>query len=139
MSDASAPNPGTSLSLAHDRTEMASFRTSLALERTTLAWVRTTLSMTSFGLGMIGFFRSLRQQKENPQTIRLHEAAIHFGTALVIVGFIATVFVVITHAKTVRQLQREENPTLTLWPPSIMLAMLLALMGMYGLWNVFGY
>jgi putative membrane protein len=139
MSDASTQNPGTSLSLAHDRTEMASYRTSLALERTTLAWVRTTLSMTSFGLGMIGFFRSLRQQKENPETIRLHQAAIHFGTALVIIGFIATVFVVVTHAKTVRQLQREESPTLTLWPPSIMLAVLLALMGMYGLWNVFGY
>jgi uncharacterized membrane protein YidH (DUF202 family) len=139
MSDASSPDPRSSLLLAHDRTEMASFRTSLALERTTLAWVRTTLSMTSFGLGMIGFFRSLRQQKENPDTIRLHEAAIHFGTSLVVIGFIATVFVVVTHAKTVRQLQREEAPTLTLWPPSIMLAVLLALMGLYGLWNVFGY
>jgi putative membrane protein len=139
MSDASAPVPRSTTVLAHDRTEMASFRTSLALERTTLAWVRTTLSMTSFGLGMIGFFRSLRQQKESPDTIRLHQAAIHFGTALVVIGFIATIFVVVTHAKTVRQLQREETPTVALWPPSIMLAVLLAGMAMYGLWNVFRY
>jgi putative membrane protein len=113
---------------------MAAFRTSLALDRTTLAWVRTTLTMTSFGFGMIGFFRALRQQNENPETIRLHQGAIHFGVTLVIVGFIATVFVVFTHAKIVRQLQRNEAPTLSLWPPSIMLAILLALMAMYGLW-----
>ncbi|WP_179580708.1 DUF202 domain-containing protein [Tunturiibacter gelidiferens] len=39
---------------------MALFRTSLSLDRTTLAWIRTTLTMTSFGLGTVTFFRSIR-------------------------------------------------------------------------------
>ena len=137
MSDSSAPDPR--VSLAYDRTEMAAFRTSLALDRTTLAWVRTTLAMTSFGLGMIAFFRTLREQNETPESVRLHQGAIHFGVALVIIGIIATIFVVFTHAKIVRQLQRDEPPTLSLWPPSIMLALLLSLMALYGLWIVFGH
>jgi putative membrane protein len=137
MTDSSAPDPR--VSLAYERTEMAAFRTSLALDRTTLAWVRTTLAMTSFGLGMIGFFRTLRQQNENPESIRLHQAAIHFGVALVIVGIIATILVVFSHRKVVLQLARGETPAVTKWPLSILLATLLAVMSMYGLWSVFGY
>jgi len=74
MSDETRKDPR--VVLAEDRTGMASFRTSLALDRTTLAWIRTTLTMTSFGLAMIGFFRTLRMQNETPQTVRLHEGAI---------------------------------------------------------------
>jgi uncharacterized membrane protein YidH (DUF202 family) len=70
------------VSLAENRTGMATYRTSLALERTTLAWIRTTLTMSSFGLGMIGFFRTVRLQSETPESIRMHEGAIRFGVAL---------------------------------------------------------
>lgn len=62
MNDESQPD--TRIPLAIERTDMAIFRTSLALDRTTLAWIRTTLTMATFGLGMIGFFRTLRQQAE---------------------------------------------------------------------------
>lgn len=68
--------PGHREHLVEDRTRMARFRTQLALDRTTLAWVRTTLTMVTFGFGLVGFFRSLRQSDPNPQTIRLHEGAI---------------------------------------------------------------
>ena len=85
------------VSLAEDRTEMANFRTSLALDRTTLAWVRTTLSMSSFGLGIVGFFRALRRESTTPDSIRHHQAAIHFGVALVLLGVIATILVAIWH------------------------------------------
>jgi uncharacterized membrane protein YidH (DUF202 family) len=79
------------VSFAEDRTEMATFRTSLSLDRTTLAWVRTTLAMSSFGLGIIGFFRTVREQAETAKTIRMHEGAIHFGLALVVIGVVSTV------------------------------------------------
>jgi putative membrane protein len=79
--------------LAQRRTGLAAFRTSLALERTTLAWIRTTLAMTTFGLGLIGFFRTLRQQSQTHESVRLHQGAIHFGVALVLIGVVATVFV----------------------------------------------
>jgi uncharacterized membrane protein YidH (DUF202 family) len=56
MSD--APNIDPRVAWAAKRTTLASFRTAQALDRTTLAWVRTTLTMGSFGVGMIGFFRT---------------------------------------------------------------------------------
>ena len=123
--------------VAGDRTEMATFRTSLALERTTLAWVRTTLSMTGFGLSMIGFFRTLRMSTETPQAIRLHEGAIRFGVSLVVIGVVATVLVAVSHLSTVRKLRQGVMPTPGAWPLSIMLSVLLALLALWGLWEVF--
>jgi putative membrane protein len=125
-------------SLAEDRTELATFRTSLALDRTTLAWIRTTLSMSSFGLGIIGFFRAVRQQGETPESIRMHEWAIHFGVALVVIGVAATVLVAISHMLMVRKLRAGEMPLPTMWPLSVSISLLLAMLALGGLWSVFG-
>jgi uncharacterized membrane protein YidH (DUF202 family) len=127
--------PGT-LDLAHDRTVMAKFRTQLALDRTTLAWIRTTLTMATFGFGMVGFFRSLREKSMTPESIHLHENAIRFGTALVILGVIATILAGISHWLTLRRLRRNEALVLTQWPLSITIAMLLAIIGLVSLWNL---
>jgi hypothetical protein len=62
--------------LAGERTSFAKFRTSLALDRTTLAWIRTTLTFATFGLGMIGYFRAVRQATQDERAVRLHQAAI---------------------------------------------------------------
>ena len=59
--------------LAQKRTHLASFRTAQALDRTTLAWVRTTLTMASFGLGMIGFFRAVRENNPTPAAEQTHQ------------------------------------------------------------------
>jgi len=75
--------------------------------------------MSSFGLGMIGFFRTLRMQNETPASIRLHEGAIRFGVALVVIGVIATVLVAMSHWSTVRKLRAGEMPQTTMWPLSI--------------------
>ena len=123
--------------LAERRTKLAAFRTSIALDRTTLAWIRTTLAMTSFGLGMIGFFRTLRQQAETPETIRMHQAAIHFGVALVLIGVASTVCVAISHLRNLRKLRRRETPAPALWPLSITIAILLALLALVGLWSFY--
>jgi uncharacterized membrane protein YidH (DUF202 family) len=93
--------------------------------------------MTSFGLGMIGFFRTLRQQAQTPEAIRMHHTAIHFGVALVVIGVVATVFVAISHLRNLRKLQRGETPTPALWPLSITVAVLLALLALAGLWSFF--
>lgn len=77
--------PGIS-NLAPDRTVLAKFRTQLALDRTTLAWIRTTLTMATFGFGMVGFFRSLREKSMTLESIHLHENAIRFGKSLIIIG-----------------------------------------------------
>jgi len=119
-----------------DRTKMAIFRTHLALERTTLAWIRTTLTMASFGFGMVAFFRSLRQANANPETIRMHEAGINFGVALVVFGIAATVLAGLAHWFTLRRLRRDEIPVLPRWPWSIIVAMLLSVAGLWGLWSM---
>jgi putative membrane protein len=124
------PNP------AVDRTKMAMFRTHLALERTTLAWIRTTLTMASFGFGMVGFFRSLRQANPSPDTIRLHEAGIRFGEGLIAFGIVATVLAALAHWFTLRRLRRSEMPTVPQWPLSITAGMMLALAGLWALWSL---
>ena len=123
--------------LAQDRTDMAKFRTQIALDRTTLAWIRTTLSMVTFGFGTIGFFRSLRQANPTPEAIHMHEGAIRFGEALVVLGLIATVLAGISAWFTLRRLRRDEAPVLTQWPLSITVAMLLTVLGLVSLWYVF--
>jgi uncharacterized membrane protein YidH (DUF202 family) len=115
---------------------MATFRTQLALDRTTLAWIRTTLTMATFGFGLVGFFRSLRQANPSAQTIQLHEGAILFGTSLVILGIAATILAGVSHLLTLRRLRRGEVPVLTSWPLSVTVAVLLAIAGLAGLWSL---
>ncbi len=122
---------------AEHRTDMAKFRTQIALDRTTLAWVRTTLTMATFGFGTIGFFRSIRQANPNSENIRMHEGAIRFGIALVVLGIVATVLAIVSHWLTLRRLRRDEIPVLTQWPLSITVAMLLTVLGLVSLWYVF--
>jgi len=120
--------------LTLDRTAMAKFRTQLALDRTTLAWIRTTLTMATFGFGTVGFFRTLRERSPSPQAVQMHEGAIKFGFALVFLGILATVLAGVSHWRTLRRLGRNETPVLTLWPLSITVAMLLAVIGLASVW-----
>jgi putative membrane protein len=120
--------------LARDRTGMAKFRTQLALDRTTLAWIRTTLTMATFGFGTVAFFRALREKSPTPLAIHLHETAIRFGIALVVLSIVATVLAAISHWWTLRRLRRNEAPVLRQWPISITVAMLLAVVGLVSLW-----
>ena len=94
--------------------------------------------MATFGLGMIGFFRSLRQTSPSDETIRLHQAAIHFGEALVIIGLVALLWIAVAHWLALRRLQRAAAPPLSLWPLSITMAARLAVLGLAMLWGVIG-
>ena len=125
------------VNLARNRTTFASFRTQLALDRTTLAWIRTALSLAGFGFGMVGFFRSLREKTTSPETIRLHEGAIQMGVALLVLGIVATVLAAGSHWFTLRRLQRGDPLRLAKWPLSITVAIMLAIIGLTGLWHIF--
>jgi putative membrane protein len=94
--------------LARQRTNMASYRTMLALDRTTLGWVRTALTMASFGFGMVAFFRSLQEQSPSAKSLRLHQGAIRIGTALLVLGIVATVLAGYSHWFALRRLQLGE-------------------------------
>jgi len=120
-----------------DRVGLAKLRTQLALDRTTLAWIRTTLTMATFGFGMVGFFRSLREKTPTPEAVHLHEGAIRFGVSLIVLGILATVLAGISHWFVLRRLRREAPVVLTQWPLSIALALLLAVVGLTSLWTMF--
>jgi uncharacterized membrane protein YidH (DUF202 family) len=119
-----------------DRTGMAKYRTQLALDRTTLAWIRTALTMATFGFGMVGFFRSLRERSPTPEAVHLHEAAIRFGVSLIVLGTLATVLAGVSHWFVLRRLRRDAPVVLTQWPLSIALDMLLAVVGLTSLWTL---
>ncbi len=122
---------------ASDRTALAKFRTQLALDRTTLAWIRTTLTFATFGFGTVGFFRTLRERSATPESVRLHENAVRFGVALLVLGIVATILAGVSHWLTLRRLHRNKAVVLTQWPLSITVAMLLAVVGLVLLYSLF--
>ena len=131
------PNPvDPRVDLARERTSLARFRVHLALDRTTLAWIRTTLTMATFGFGLVAFFRSLSEESPTPRSIQLHEGAIRFGTALIVLGIVATVLAGASHWLTLRRLRRGQTPVLTQWPLSVTVGMLLAIIGLWALWSM---
>jgi putative membrane protein len=122
MSQATPTPSDPRVDLARERTGMASVRTQLALDRTTLAWVRTTLTMASFGFGLVGFFRSLRGQAPSAETIRLHQSAIRFGVALIVLGTGAMALAGCLPGSRCEDSRRGESLALTKWPLTITLA-----------------
>ena len=122
---------------ASDRTTLAKFRTKLALDRTTLAWIRTTLTFATFGFGTVGFFRTLREKSATPESVRLHEDAIRFGVALIVLGIVATIFAGVSHWLTLRRLRQNKGVVLTPWPLSITVAMLLGIVGLVLLYSLY--
>lgn len=134
---AGIPAGDSRAALAGERTNFARFRTSLALERTTLAWIRTALTFATFGFGMIGFFRTLRQSTQSEEAVRLHQAAIQMGVALVVIGLVATILAALSHWVSLRRLRRGEQLSVTQWPVSITIAVLCSILGLYALWSLF--
>ena len=134
MAEIQEDDPRTAL--AGERTNLAKFRVSLALDRTTLAWIRTALTFATFGFGMIGFFRAIRQATQSEQAARLHQAAIHMGVALVVLGLVATTLAALSHWMTLRRLRRGEQVSISQWPLSITIALFIAVLGLYGLWSL---
>jgi putative membrane protein len=118
------------------RTNFAKYRTQLALDRTTLAWIRTTLTCATFGLGMVGFSRALRMMNDNPANERMHQGALHLGIALVLVGIVGLLFTAAAHWSALRRLRRGETLTLTQWPLTITICLLVSVLGLYGLWII---
>jgi putative membrane protein len=123
--------------LARERSNFAKFRTALALDRTTLAWIRTALTFATFGFGMVGFFRAMEQMTHSEQAVRLHQAAIHMGVALIVIGMVATILAAFSHWMILRKLRRGDQLSIAQWPLTITIAVFLSVLGLYALWSMF--
>jgi len=119
------------------RIDLARRRTAYATFRTTLAWIRTALTFETFGLGMIGFFRSINQAAHTERTERLHQFAIHVGVVLVVVGMIALLISAWSHARALQVLRRGDAPRLPLVPLSVAIGSCVGLLCLYALWWIF--
>jgi uncharacterized membrane protein YidH (DUF202 family) len=133
MTEIHEDDPKTSL--AEERTNLARFRVALALDRTTLAWIRTALTFATFGFGMIGYFRTLHQASQSEVAARLHQAAIHMGVALVIIGLFATTLAALSQWAALRKLRRGEQIVIAQWPLAISIAAFVGVLGLYALWS----
>jgi putative membrane protein len=69
--------------------------------------------------------------------VRLHEAAIHFGVTLVVIGVVATGLVAVSHISALRKLRAGEPLMTAKWPLSISLSLLLALLALWAMWVTF--
>jgi putative membrane protein len=69
--------------------------------------------------------------------VRMHEGAVHFGLALVVIGVVATVLVAMSHFSALNKLRAGEMPVAARWPLSITVSLLLALLAMLGIWETF--
>ena len=122
--------------LTQERTLFAKYRTQLALDRTTLAWLRTALTFATFGFGMVGFFRAVQQTANTPESAKLHQAAIHMGVALILIGVIGLLSATAAHLLTLGKLRRGETLPLSTWPLTVTISVLVSILGLYGLWSV---
>jgi putative membrane protein len=123
--------------LARERSNFLKCRTSLALDRTTLAWIRTALTFATFGFGMVGFFRAMEQMTHSEQAVRLQQAAIHMGVALIVIGMVATILAAFSHWMILRKLRRGDQLSVAQWPLTITIAVFLSVLGLYALWSMF--
>lgn len=131
MTEISANDPR--LAMARQRTALAELRSSLALDRTTLAWIRTALTFETFGLGMIGFFRTLHETSTAPRAAFLHAFAIKIGVAMVVIGLVSLMLTAGAHALALRRLRGGAAPRLPVLPLSVAVAVVVALLSLYAL------
>lgn len=71
--------------------------------------------------------------RHNEQAVHLHQAAIHMGVALIVIGMVGTILVAFSHWMTLRRLRRGEQLSVTRWPMTITIAVFISVLGLYAL------
>jgi putative membrane protein len=107
-------------------------RVYFASERTLLAWIRTGLAMMGFGfvVARFGLFlRELATMRDVPS--QSHSGlSLSVGTTLVILGIVVNILAAVKHWKDIRRLERGETLQTTPWSLGMIVAILLALLGL---------
>jgi putative membrane protein len=107
-------------------------RIRLAGERTLLAWIRTGLAMMGFGFVIARFGLFLREiaAAENLVPLRSSGPSLWMGIGMVVLGVVVNVMAAWQHFRFLIRLERGEEYRPSRWPLSILVAAVLAVMGM---------
>jgi putative membrane protein len=104
----------------------------IAAEQTFLAWIRTGVSLMGFGFVVARFGLFLRELQYTKLSVssRSFGLSIWFGTALIVIGVLANAFSAWHHVALVRQLNRGDEEFNRPSSPAIIVAVILALLGL---------
>lgn len=117
-------------------TELARERSREAADRTLLAWIRTALSLIGFGFG-IGKFYDYMQTAGIQRELDPIRSTLIFGASFIVLGVLGLAAAVIQHARLLRRLDKVEYVYAPPLPLGMIMAMLLLLIGVFGLVAVF--
>ena len=115
--------------LAEIRTELARERTRAAQERTLMAWIRTSLSMISFGFGIDRFFQYLDKTETGTGINALTEERI-LGLSLMSLGIFALAAALITHWRTLKNIEQKEFKYFPQWSQGFTVGIILLFIGL---------
>lgn len=105
-------------------------RIRFAAERTLLAWLRTGLALMGFGFVVARFGLFLHELALARQTpASSHGWSQGIGTALVALGVVMTLFAALEHWQTIGRLNRGESYVAPRWSFGLLVAALLASIG----------
>jgi putative membrane protein len=109
----------------------ADARDYLAEERTFLAWIRTGLALMGFGfvVARFGLFLEELQITRGGPATQPHGLSLWFGTAFIAVGVAVNLLSIRRHLRLVEQMNRGQFADHRPSPQDIILALLLALVG----------
>jgi len=116
--------------LARQRTAMSADRTHWADDRTLIAWIRTSLSLIGFGFGIGRALEYL--QKVGREADPLYTAKV-FGGGFILLGVLGLFAAILQHLRIAKRLRQSGYPRKEPWPLGLLTAVLLLLMGFYGL------
>ncbi len=120
------------MSEASHSVEKHDLRDYLAAERTFLAWIRTGVSLMGFGfvVARFGLFLGELQYAKVSVPVKSFGLSIWFGTALIIIGVVANAFSAWRHVLLIRQLNRGDEEFDRPSSPAIVIALILAVLGL---------
>ncbi len=115
--------------LAETRTDLARERTRAAQERTLMAWIRTSLSMLTFGFGIDRFFKYLDRTETGIGVNALREERI-LGLSLMSLGIFALGASLITHWRTLKNIEQKEFKYIPRWSQGFTVGIILLFIGL---------